>query len=86
MPLKFLRNSYYFDANGYMLADEATPDSYYVDANGAWVKQKEKKISIKESILYAYFFTTKFFMNNLQKINLMDNIKKINIIISKIFT
>ncbi|WP_407919979.1 hypothetical protein [Gemelliphila asaccharolytica] len=38
MPLKFLRNSYYFDANGYMLADEPTPDSYYVDANGAWVK------------------------------------------------
>ena len=29
---------YYFDSNGYMLADEATPDSYYVDANGAWVK------------------------------------------------
>ena len=28
---------YYFDANGYMLADEATPDGYYVDANGAWV-------------------------------------------------
>ncbi len=28
---------YYFDANGYMLADEATPDGYYVDANGAWI-------------------------------------------------
>ena len=28
---------YYFDENGYMLADEATPDGYYVDANGAWV-------------------------------------------------
>ena len=29
---------YYFDANGYMLADEATPDGYYVDGNGAWVR------------------------------------------------
>ena len=29
---------YYFDANGYMLKDEATPDGYYVDINGAWVK------------------------------------------------
>ena len=29
---------YYFDENGYMLADEATPDGYYVDENGAWVK------------------------------------------------
>ena len=28
---------YYFDANGYMLADTTTPDGYYVDANGAWV-------------------------------------------------
>ena len=29
---------YYFDANGYMLADTTTPDGYYVDANGAWVR------------------------------------------------
>ncbi len=28
---------YYFDANGYMLADTTTPDGYYVDENGAWV-------------------------------------------------
>ena len=29
---------YYFDENGYMLADTTTPDGYYVDVNGAWVK------------------------------------------------
>ena len=29
---------YYFDANGYMLANTTTPDGYYVDENGAWVK------------------------------------------------
>ena len=29
---------YYFDKNGYMLADTTTPDGYYVDENGAWVK------------------------------------------------
>ena len=28
---------YYFDENGYMLADTTTPDGYYVDINGAWV-------------------------------------------------
>ena len=28
---------YYFDENGYMLADTTTPDGYYVDENGAWV-------------------------------------------------
>ena len=28
---------YYFDENGYMLADTTTPDGYYVDVNGAWV-------------------------------------------------
>ena len=28
---------YYFDANGYMLADTTTPDGYYVDINGAWI-------------------------------------------------
>lgn len=27
---------YYFDQNGYMLADTLTPDGYSVDANGAW--------------------------------------------------
>ena len=29
---------YYFDENGYMLADTTTPDGYYVDINGAWVE------------------------------------------------
>lgn len=28
---------YYFDSNGYMLADTTTPDGYTVDASGAWV-------------------------------------------------
>ncbi|MBE7728068.1 MAG: hypothetical protein E7244_27875 [Enterocloster citroniae] len=28
---------YYFDANGYMLANTTTPDGYQVDASGAWV-------------------------------------------------
>lgn len=28
---------YYFDANGYMLANANTPDSYAVNADGAWV-------------------------------------------------
>lgn len=27
---------YYFDANGYMLADTTTPDGYTVNADGAW--------------------------------------------------
>lgn len=27
---------YYFDANGYMLANTTTPDGYMVDGNGAW--------------------------------------------------
>ena len=27
---------YYFDANGYMLANTTTPDGYMVNANGAW--------------------------------------------------
>ena len=29
---------YYFDSNGYMLANTTTPDGYQVDANGAWVQ------------------------------------------------
>lgn len=28
---------YYFDANGYMLADTTTPDSYQVNHDGAWI-------------------------------------------------
>lgn len=28
---------YYFDGNGYMLANTKTPDGYTVDGNGAWV-------------------------------------------------
>lgn len=28
---------YYFDANGYMLADTTTPDGYTVNADGAWI-------------------------------------------------
>ena len=28
---------YYFDGNGYMLANTKTPDGYMVDGNGAWV-------------------------------------------------
>ena len=28
---------YYFDANGYMLANTTTPDGYMVDGNGAWI-------------------------------------------------
>lgn len=28
---------YYFDANGYMLANTTTPDGYQVDGNGAWI-------------------------------------------------
>lgn len=28
---------YYFDANGYMLANTTTPDGYTVDASGAWI-------------------------------------------------
>lgn len=28
---------YYFDSNGYMLANTTTPDGYAVDASGAWV-------------------------------------------------
>ena len=28
---------YYFDGNGYMLANTTTPDGYSVDGNGAWV-------------------------------------------------
>lgn len=27
---------YYFDSNGYMLANTTTPDGYTVDATGAW--------------------------------------------------
>lgn len=29
---------YYFDANGYMLANTTTPDGYQVDGNGAWTE------------------------------------------------
>ena len=29
---------YYFDANGYMLANTTTPDGYTVDANGGWIQ------------------------------------------------
>ena len=29
---------YYFDSNGWMLADTITPDGYYVNASGAWVQ------------------------------------------------
>lgn len=29
---------YYFDGNGYMLANTTTPDGYQVNANGAWVQ------------------------------------------------
>lgn len=28
---------YYFDSNGYMLANTITPDGYAVDASGAWI-------------------------------------------------
>ena len=29
---------YYFDANGYMLANTTTPDGYMVNADGAWTE------------------------------------------------
>ena len=29
---------YYFDANGYMLADTITPDGYTVNSDGAWIE------------------------------------------------
>ena len=29
---------YYFDANGYMLANTTTPDGYTVNADGAWTE------------------------------------------------
>lgn len=32
-----IEECYYFDAEGWMLADTRTPDGYRVDANGAWV-------------------------------------------------
>ena len=28
---------YYFDGNGYMLANTVTPDGYQVNGNGAWI-------------------------------------------------
>ena len=31
---------YYFDSDGWMLANTITPDGYYVDASGAWVNTK----------------------------------------------
>lgn len=41
---------YYFDGNGYMLANTTTPDGYTVDASGAWVvngvvKVQEEKLA-----------------------------------------
>lgn len=32
-----IAESYYFDANGYMLTNSTTPDGYTVDATGAWI-------------------------------------------------
>lgn len=32
-----IANSYYFNAEGYLLTDTTTPDGYTVDANGAWI-------------------------------------------------
>lgn len=32
-----IANSYYFDANGYLLVNTTTPDGYTVDGNGAWI-------------------------------------------------
>lgn len=34
---------YYFDGNGYMLADTTTSDGYTVNANGAWVENGDIK-------------------------------------------
>ncbi len=34
---------YYFDAEGYMLANTLTPDGYTVDADGAWTEMGQKQ-------------------------------------------
>jgi len=33
-----IAESYYFNANGYLLTNTTTPDGYTVDANGAWIQ------------------------------------------------
>lgn len=54
---------YYFDAEGWMAADETTPDGYQVNEDGAWVENGEVQTRTEEplengNVLVAYFSRT----------------------------
>lgn len=55
---------YYFDANGWMLADTTTPDGYYVNASGAWVpNQTAQAANTKEIVIGKLHMTVPSFVN-----------------------
>ncbi|MCB7317802.1 hypothetical protein [Lacrimispora sp. 210928-DFI.3.58] len=66
---------YYFDTNGYMLADTITPDGYYVDANGAWIENgiiqtktttqtAKEKFTSNERKLWEQIFTAEYYADS----------------------
>lgn len=44
---------YYFDADGYMLANTMTPDGYYVNASGVWQPGVQQTSSVMDGIYYG---------------------------------
>lgn len=67
-----IAESYYFDANGWLLTNTTTPDGYTVNANGAWVEnetvQSKKVVSDNDSAQdmagkYAYYKTQLYVKN-----------------------
>jgi len=55
---------YYFDANGWMLADTTTPDGFYVNASGAWVpNQTAQTANTKEIVIGKLHMTVPSFTN-----------------------
>ena len=44
---------YYFDGNGYMLANTVTPDGYQVNGNGAWIVNGSVQTKGQQSIKLA---------------------------------
>ena len=46
---------YYFDSNGYMMANTTTPDGYKVGADGAWIESSENKTTPPQNCIDIAF-------------------------------
>jgi len=68
---------YYFDSNGYMLANTTTPDGYKVGADGAWIQENEGQFKVKDDVLFflnASYEETKARLQNVERKSIFGSI------------